>query len=235
MAEGHGYRKKPGEKVVRKLVYRSIFSALTICATILYSTTTHANNGWNAFEIIDMTDSGKADLDFVVTTGFLHDLDLVAYESPLLSISPEDVETDLTDEVEKTGWAGLVEVEVKDDKTLPLNDISVFSDDFATTERNTKVSGFYSMRYEFNSKLPFRPYAGAGLGLVATSNKTETGGVIAGRAIAGFDLTVGKETAIFAEYAYVKSGGVSLGVTNNSSAAIPDNEHSLKLGFRRTF
>lgn len=207
---------------------------MTICAAVVSSTSVSANDAQNWTEIVELIDAGQADLDFKVTTGFPNNIDLITYV-PALVTEAAPVEVNLKGNVKKAGWAGHVEVELTEDETPPLSEVSAFSDDFATTDRDTKLSGFYSMRYEFNSKLPFRPYAGAGLGLVATSNETESGGVIAGRATAGFDLTVGEGAAVFAEYAYVKSGGVRLGAVSENGGSILDNEHSLKLGFRRTF
>jgi len=74
--------------------------------------------------------------------------------------------------------------------------------------------------------------------LVATTTETEASGVIAGRATAGFDLTLGEGAALFAEYAVLKNGGVNLGTVgsgDNPGEAALDIEHSVKLGFRRTF
>ena len=227
--------QKVGENTVKKTFSLIGFKALTFVVAALSSTTAQANSDWNPHEFIEIAATGQADLDFVVTRGFLHEMDLASFEVPALAIALEDIKIDPTHKARKSGWAGLVEVELDEDKILELEDVSTFSDAFATTERDAKLSGFYTMRYEFASKLPFRPYAGAGLGVVTTTNETDTSGIIAGRATAGFDLTLGEGSAVFAEYAFVKNGGVNLGSSNSNFSAIPDSEHSLKLGFRRNF
>ncbi len=220
---------------MRKLISLNGFKVLTFAAALLSYSTAHANSNLNSPEIMDISSASDPDLDFLVTKGFLHDLEVVSFQTPSFTISPESAEVDLTKKARKSGWAGLVEVELNGDKKLRLDDVTTFSDNFAVTDQNTKLSGFYTMRYEFATKLPFRPYAGAGLGVVTTTNETDTSGIIAGRATAGFDLTLGEGSAIFAEYAFVKNGGVNLGSGNSNLIAIPDSEHSLKLGFRRTF
>jgi len=204
----------------------------------LVCVTAQASNDLKTLNIIDMTTDTEVSGDIVITTGFLHNLDLVAFDEPDLPDAPAAFVFDETEDPDVSGWTGLVEIDMDEEATLPLADLSGFSDNFDTTERRKTMSGFYTMRYEFDTGLPFRPYAGAGLGLVTTSDETETGGVFAGRATAGFDLTVGEDAAIFAEYAFVKSGGVNVGLAGDAASgggAIPDSEHSLKLGFRRTF
>ncbi len=220
---------------MKKIPSLIVFKALTFFAVALSGTTVQATNAWDSHEFADIAAIGQADLDFVVTRGFLHEMDLTSFEVPALAIALEDIKIDPNHKAKKSGWAGLVEVELDEDKALELEDVSTFSDAFATTERDVKLSGFYTMRYDFATKLPFRPYAGAGLGVVTTSSETDTAGIIAGRATAGFDLTLGEGSAVFAEYAFVKNGGVNLGSGNSNFSAIPDSEHSLKLGFRRTF
>lgn len=217
------------------MTFTRTFKILAVSALALTSTVAQASN---TLDIIDMTTAGELSTDMVITTGFLHELDLVAFEDTSLSLIADDTETSIDDDAPKTGWAGVVEVDMSEEPTLPMGEISSFSDTFDTTESEKKMSGFYTMRYEFNSSLPFRPYAGAGLGLVATTGEAGAGGVFAGRATAGFDLTLGEGSAVFAEYAFVKSGGVNVGLAGDAAAsggAIPDSEHSLKLGFRRTF
>jgi opacity protein-like surface antigen len=92
------------------------------------------------------------------------------------------------------------------------------------------------MRYDFDTGLDLVPYAGAGLGIVTKGTEAEVGGTVAGRATAGFDLNLAAETAVFAEYAFMKSGGVAFGNGQDGAGqTVPDNEHSLKLGFRRQF
>ncbi len=212
------------------------FKVLTASAIALASVAAQASNNAGSVSIIDMTTDSTVSSDFIITTGFLHELDLVAFEEPATSLAADVPVFDTESEAPKSGWAGLVEVDMSDEATLPMDELSSFSDSFDTTDREKKMSGFYTMRYAFNSDMPFRPYAGAGLGLVATSNDTQTSGVFAGRATAGFDMTVGNNAAIFAEYAFVKSGGLNIGTANTTAAsAIPNTEHSLKLGFRRTF
>lgn len=218
--------------------YARTIKALAVSVLALTSFGTQASNGVQTLGLIDMTTDANVSGDIVITTGFLHNLDLVAFEDTDAPGTPDAIEFGATEGDFNSGWTGLVEIDMDEDPTIALSSISGFSDSFDTTERRKKMSGFYTMRYEFNSDMPFRPYAGAGLGLVATSDATTTGGVFAGRATAGFDFTVAKDSAIFAEYAFVKSGGVNVGLASDAAAgggAIPDSEHSLKLGFRRTF
>lgn len=218
-------------------LFRRAFKALTVSAIALTATGAQANADWGSLKIIDMTSASELSGDFVVTTGFLSDFDVIAFDAPTVSSVSDGIYFDEA-QASRSGWAGIVEVDMDEELSLPFQSVSSFSDSFEDTERETRMSGFYTMRYQFETDLPFRPYAGAGLGLVATDSDAQMGGIIAGRATAGFDLTVGDEAAIFAEYAFVKSGGVNLGSTGEnpvSSGAIPDTEHSLKLGFRRTF
>jgi hypothetical protein len=218
-------------------LFRRTFKILSVSLLAFASSGVQANSQLGSQQVIDMTSASDLSGDMVVTTGFLHNLDVVAFEEPTLSVASNDIFSAGT-EPSGSGWAGVVEVEMDEDLMLPYQDVSSFSDSFAGTDRETRMSGFYTMRYQFETDLPFRPYAGAGLGLVATDSNAQVGGVIAGRATAGFDFTVGEDSAVFAEYAFVKSGGVNLGASADSSAsssAIPDTEHSLKFGFRRTF
>lgn len=216
---------------------RLMLSAAALVSSVLFSTQVQAESAWQPLEIIDMTTAKTFSADVVVTTGFLDNMDFVSLDEPKLSVASDALKFN-TDSPKKSGWAGLVEVEVKEEPTLAFDEISTFSDTLVSADSETKVQGFYTMRYQFNSTARFRPYAGAGLGLVATTSETEAGGVVAGRATAGFDLTLGKGSALFAEYAILKNGGVNLGSladSDNATGAVPDVEHSVKLGFRRTF
>ena len=219
-------------------MHTRIIRALAVSALALTSFGAQASNDAPSLSIIDMTTDTSVSADVVITTGFLTDLDVIAFDETPLPLASGDIAFDESASAFNSGWTGLVEIDMDEDAAIELSAISSFSDTFDTSERRKKMSGFYTMRYEFNTSLPFRPYAGAGLGLIATSDAAQTGGVFAGRATAGFDFTVAKDAAIFAEYAYVKSGGVNIGLAGDAAAsdgAIADSEHSLKLGFRRTF
>jgi len=217
--------------------FSPIFKALAVASVALCSTGAKASNSWAALEIIDMTTATQFIADVVETADFLPDINLSSLDEPALSLASNGFEFDTT-RTHKSGWAGLVEVEVDEEPTLPFDEISSFSDTFLTTETEVEMQGFYSMRYQFESTSAFRPYAGAGLGLVTTSTDNEAGGIIAGRATAGFDLTLGEGASLFAEYAVLKNGGVNLGAVGADGATgndALDIEHSVKLGFRRTF
>ena len=216
---------------------RIIFSVLTSFNAVLLSGGAQASGSWQPLEIIDMTTASKVSADVVVTTGFFDDMDFVSLDEPVLSIASDSIKFD-TEAPKKSGWAGLVEVEVTEEPTLPYGESSAFADTFNPFDEEKKVQGFYTMRYQFDTDSRFRPYAGAGLGLVATTTETEASGIIAGRATAGFDLTLGEGSALFAEYAVLKNGGVNLGAAGSGEASgneALDIEHSVKLGFRRTF
>ena len=214
------------------------FKALAVSGLALFGTGARANSGSNQVNLVDMTTTQDLGGDIVLTTGFLSDFDVVAFDRPQQQYAGYDVITANLSEQPITGWAGIVEVETDEDTALRITDISAFSHAFTDTNRETRMSGFYTMRYQFETELPFRPYAGAGLGLVTTNGDDAIGGVVAGRATAGFDFNVGSDSALFAEYALVKSGGVDIGTYDSNafaSGSIPDIEHSLKFGFRRAF
>lgn len=184
-----------------------------------------------------MTTSGAVSAYEAMSTTSFDQLDLTALDEPDLSVASGGLFLDTT-APNKTGWSGLVEVEVIEEPALPFAGNYNYSNTLASFDDETKLQGFYTMRYQFNSNARFRPYAGAGLGLVGSATETEAAGIIAGRATAGFDLTLGKGSAFFAEYAVLKNGGVELGDANapdTSLSAVPDLEHSVKLGFRRSF
>lgn len=213
------------------------FKALAVSGIALFCSGAQANSSLGQLNLIDMTAATGLSGDMVLTKGFLHDIDLVAFEQPRLSVAYTQTSPDEGDG-SASGWAGIVEVDTNEEPSLSLQDSSAFSDKFTQSDRETRMSGFYTMRYQFETDLPFRPYAGAGLGLVTSNSSDAIGGIVAGRATAGFDLTVGADSALFAEYALVKSGGVNLGTTRSdafSEGSLPDIEHSLKIGFRRTF
>ncbi len=214
-----------------KKIQNLIASSAVILSVVTLSPA-QAANGWTPLEIIDMTETGQADLDFVITTGFLNDLNFVSLDEKILSVTPEFPDTPLE---EKSGWAGLVEVEFNQDKILPLGNISAFSDTLTNTDRERRMSWFYSMRYAFESDVPVRPYAAAGLGVVASTTDTDTAGIVAARATAGFDLSFNEQSSVFAEYAFVKNGGVDFGTAQGGITTRPDDEHSIKLGFKRNF
>ncbi len=225
------------EKPVPKRLLHIIFSVLTLSSAALFGAAAQAGGSWKPLEIIDMRTVGNLSADIVVTTGFFDDVDLVSLDDPAISFAADGIKID-TDTSKKSGWSGLVEVEVTEEPTLPFDDFSAYTDVYAQADDETKLQGFYTMRYQFNSGARFRPYAGAGLGLVATTTDAETAGVIAGRATAGFDLTLGEGSALFAEYAIMKNGGVNLGNAggaDNASDGVLDIEHTVKLGFRRSF
>ena len=232
---------RSGDTTLAKSLFRRAFKALLVCTVsiaALGTTTASAGEAWSTLQLVDMTTSADLGGDMVVTTGFLHQLDLVAFQQPQLSIAPDGLSIQSIAARQDSGWSGLVEVDIDDDLAAPIRRVSAFSDTFAQRERETRMSGFYTMRYQFETDLPFRPYAGAGLGLVTSETASRSAGIIAGRATAGFDFAVSEQSAIYAEYAYVQSGGVTLGSAGSSSAgslSIPDTEHTLKFGFRRTF
>jgi len=221
---------------VKNSLFKRCLGLATVSAMALSAAVAEANSTFRWMPVIDMTTSLDPGADMVVTTGFLHELDFVSPEVPRLSVAADSVDSEDRD-AEKSGWSGVVEVDVDRQPALPDN-LSPFSDVFAENDTETRMSGFYTMRYQFETDLPFRPYAGAGLGVVATAADSAASGVVAGRATAGFDYTVSEGSAVFAEYALVKSGGVNIGAQGNGALAtdtIPDIEHSLKIGFRRTF
>ena len=197
-----------------------------------------ANGSWAPLEIIDMTTSGAVRAHEALSTAFFDDMDLAVLDEPVLSVSSGGGLLLDQEASNKTGWSGFVEVELTEIPALPFEGTSKYSNTLAAFDEETKLRGFYSMRYQFNSDARFRPYAAAGLGLVGSATETEAAGIIAGRATAGFDLTLGKKSALFAEYAVLKNGGVNLGKAGEASTSLstpPDLEHSVKLGFRRAF
>jgi len=230
-------RVKIEEKLVQSRHLRIIFSALTLFNAVLMTSGAQASGSWQPLEIIDMTTSHSADADVVVSTGFFDEMDFVSLDEPILSIASDGIKFD-TKAPKTRGWSSLVEVELTEEPTLQFGEASSFANTLASIENETKVQGFYSMRYQFSGDTRFRPYAGAGFGLVAKGTETEASGTLAGRATAGFDLTLGEGSALFAEYAVLKNGGVNVGSSGaeDSSGAIADDiEHSVKLGFRRSF
>ena len=129
-----------------------------------------------------------------------------------------------------------MQVDLSSREALEPVNAPAFADGLALDEGTTRVAGFYTMRYDFASDAPFRPYAGAGLGLVGASDDARSAGAFAGRAIAGFDLTLADRTALYAEYAYTVAGASLSGTeAERLSLGMPDDEHALTLGFRRTF
>jgi len=183
-------------------MHTRIIRSLAVSALALTSFGAQASNDAPSLSIIDMTTDTSVSADVVITTGFLTDLDVIAFDETPLPLASGDIAFDESESAFNSGWTGLVEIDMDEDAAIELSAISSFSDTFDTSERRKKMSGFYTMRYEFNT------------------------------------FTVAKDAAIFAEYAYVKSGGVNIGLAGDAAAsdgAIADSEHSLKLGFRRTF
>ena len=135
------------------------------------------------------------------------------------------------------GWSASVDVALDegDEEPAPLNG-PAFADGLDAKDPAEMVSGFYTMRYDFESDTAFRPYAGAGIGLVSVGDDTDRRDSLAGRALAGFDVAVDQNAAFFAEYAFMKSGG-SAGYSGvaGTSIDLPDDTHSFKIGFRRSF
>ena len=216
---------------------RNIFSVFTVSYAVLCSAEVQAGGSWAPLEIIDMTTSGVTRAYETISTTSFDDMDLTALDEPVLSVASGGLFQDATAS-NKAGWSGLVEVEVIEEPALPFVGNSNYSNTLAAFDDETKLHGFYTMRYQFNPDARFRPYAGAGLGLVAKTTETDAAGIIAGRATAGFDLSLGKGSALFAEYAILKHGGVNLGSAGEPGttlSAVPDLEHSVKLGFRRSF
>jgi len=203
---------------MRNCHLRIVFSVLTSISAVLLSGAAQANGSWQPLEIIDMTTSNVTSPDVVVTTGFFNTTDLTSLDEPILSVASDGIKFD-TVAPKRRGWASLVEVELTEEPTLAFGEVSTFSDTLASADNEMKLLGFYSMRYQFSADTRFRPYAGAGFGLIAKGTETEA-------------------SALFAEYAFLKNGGVNVGTTSadDGVGAIADDiEHSVKLGFRRSF
>jgi len=129
---------------------RVISSFLTLSNAALFGGAAQATGSWQPLEIIDMTTTSNVSADVVVTTGFFDDLDFVSLEEPVLSIASDGIPFD-TETPKKSGWAGLVEVEVTEEPTLPYGESSAFADTFTPFDEETKVQGFYTMRYQFDT------------------------------------------------------------------------------------
>lgn len=240
MAAGHSRLNIGGYTLAYRLYshLRRLLCASAISLTALSGTASASDDIWGPLQLVDMTsEAPEFGGDMLVTTGFVDDLSFVAFQEPdfgpalgALSYQSEEAEP-------QSGWSGVLDVDREKDPSTHIRDLSSFSDTFAQGERETRLSGFYTMRYQFETDLPFRPYAGAGLGVVGSETSQDMAGVVAGRAMAGFDFAVDARSAIYAEYAFVKSGGVTLGTAGNgrTALAVPDTDHSLRLGFRRTF
>lgn len=197
----------------------------------------HADNGWIAREIIHMTTSAGLYAGRTATD-VIEEISIAVADEPELSILPADAIYQAVTSAPGSGWRGTVDIEIDREPSVDFPAVSAFNDTFANADREKQMRGFYSMRYHFDTAFGISPYAGAGLGFVAGGTEADKGGIVAGRATAGFDLSLAKQTALFAEYAFTKGGGVSLGSAAEDGSladSVPDSEHSLKLGFRRTF
>jgi hypothetical protein len=183
---------------------RVALKGLTVATAIVAGTSAaQARNGWNVIELVYQTaDAGL--IAGLSASDLFYDIGLAATEQPDFSITPVAAKR-------RSGWRGIVDVEIEREPTLDYETQSVSSDLFAKSSQARQMRGVYTMRYDFDTGLDLVPYAGAGLGVVAKGTEAEMGGTVAGRATAGFDLMLAAETAVFAEYAFTKSGGVAFG------------------------
>lgn len=213
---------------------RHVLSAASFAATVAIAGHSHASEGFGALELIDMTSLAELDLGFSARD-VMADLGGAALEAPVLALSGSAIEVQ-PEPIFAPGWNGVVDLEMTGEPTLDDVGGTAFDDRFMDPVQRRKMRGFYTMRYQFGDDDVFRPYAGAGLGVVAESVGEATGSSVAGRATAGFDMAMDERSAFFAEYAFVRSGGVDVGKGDGlGGATLRDSEHRLKLGFRRTF
>lgn len=216
---------------------RRVLRGLIAASAILIGSgvTAEARNGWTVTELVYMTADAGLSVG-LSATDFFHDIGLAAAEQPELSLTEGDTSFLPVEESKRSGWRGVVDIEIERSPTLDDRNLTTFHDRLSQSVQERRMRGFYSMRYHFDTGLNIVPYAGAGLGVVAKGTDADVDGAVAGRATAGFDLFLAEETAVFAEYAFTKNGGVAFGNDPvDADNAVPDSEHSLKLGFRRTF
>ena len=105
-----------------KSPFRQIFRALAVSSIALCSTGAQASNSWEASDIIDMTTATQFFTEIVETADFLPQIDLSSLDEPTLSLASNGFDLDTSDTT-KSGWAGLVEVDVNEEPTLPFDEI----------------------------------------------------------------------------------------------------------------
>ena len=110
-----------------------IFSVLALFNAVSLSGTAMANGSWQPLEIIDMTTTDNATADVVVTTGFFDDLDFTSLNETVLSVASGGIRFDTASQ-NKSGWAGLVEVEMSERTFLPFEEASTFADTLASSD-----------------------------------------------------------------------------------------------------
>lgn len=215
---------------------RVALKGLTVATALVAGTSAaQARNGWNVIELVYQTADAGLSVGLSASDLF-YDIGLAATEQPDFSVTRNETLALPVADTKRSGWRGIVDVEIEREPVLDYETQPASRDLFAKSSQERQMRGFYTMRYDFDTGLDLVPYAGAGLGVVAKGTEAAMGGTVAGRATAGFDLMLAAETAVFAEYAFTKSGGVAFGEPQASADnAVPDSEHSLKLGFRRQF
>lgn len=201
--------------------------ALAIVALFAGTLSSQAEDAWGPLEVIDMTTS--SDL-----TG------TVLVSEPRETAEPQPLEVAEKDRYEpilplRHGWRGSIEVDVDEGDVLSVGYVPGERHALPTREARKVMTGFYTMRYDFKSETAFRPYAGAAVGIVAADEADSLAGGVAARAVAGFDIEVDRDSGFFAEYAFTKSGGPVFAQADTAAVTLPDDEHTLKVGFRRTF
>lgn len=216
---------------------RSFKTLGSACAIAMFSASAaQAQDAWGPLELVDMTTSSELSGEILITTGLIDNFEFVAFDAPEQQPETFNAVPDYEPVLPLTyGWRGMIEVDIDDRDTLTIAYVPGGENTLRADDRETRMSGFYTMRYDFQSDTAFRPYAGAGIGLVAAEDDRTLAGGVAARAIAGFDIEVDERSGIFAEYAFVKSSGAMFAEADTAIPGLPDDEHSLKVGFRRTF
>lgn len=211
------------------------FLWILAASTAFSATTATAEDRWNGLQPTELYPTVQIHSEFVVSSGFIGDFDLIAFDEA----DRDDAtgSSPIGDSILPRGWQGLIEVDMDEEETISVSYVPGHADRLKTSTSETRMSGFYTMRYSFESDSEIRPYAGAGVGIVATEDGSRLAGGLAARAVAGFDIEVDDNAGFYAEYSFLKSSGTMLAQADAGAgnSALPDDEHSITFGFRRTF